>query len=291
MLAKSGTPFDSDQHLFEIKWDGLRATVYVDRGSYRVVSRRGHDMTERYPELGELSRLPDGTVLDGELVALDHSGKPSFRAVLSRQQARSPLRIKHAAQSTPTTLIAFDLLYQGHESILAMPFHERRSRLVETIDSLSASVVVVSDGVIGPGKRYFSEIVARDLEGLVAKRLNSPYLAGRRSDAWIKIRRRSSLLCAIVGYVPKGDDFESLIIATDDDGELVCVGRVGGGFSESVRDEVNRLLKANEATEPLIACRHAGRWLRAGLFCSVNFLERTHTGDLREPVFERIIDA
>ena len=123
----------------------------------------------------------------------------------------------------------------------------------------------------------------------MAKRLDSRYMAGKRSDAWIKMRKRSSVLCAIIGYVPKGDGFESLILATDEAGQLSCVGRVGNGFDATLRRELTPLLRSHECDDPLIPCDEGGQWLRAGLYCSVRFLERTSSGNLREPIFERLV--
>ena len=289
MLAKPGSAFDSDEHLFEVKWDGIRAVAYIDSDGYRLLSRRGTDMTQRYPEFTFLGDFPAGTVLDGELIVLNAQGKPEFRAVLTREQARSPFRHKTLAQRTPANFVVFDQLYSDGRSLMRRPLHERRSRLIETAQHRPDDRLVVSDGVIGPGKEFFDQIVAQDMEGLVAKRLEVRYLPGQRTDEWIKARKSSKVLCAIIGYVPKGDDFESLIVATDDEGELRCVGRVGTGFPDPLRADLNVLLRENACGEPLVPCAFKGCWVRAGLYCSVRYLERTRAGELREPVFEELI--
>jgi bifunctional non-homologous end joining protein LigD len=291
MLATTGSPFDSDEHFFEIKWDGLRTTVYVDQGSYRLKSRRGIDVTDRYPEFQCFETLPEGTILDGELVVLDGDGRPNFRAALRREQARSPRRVGGPARSAPATLIVFDQLFKAYQPLVRETLRVRRQALLETVNEFAEPTMILSDGITGPGKAYFEEVVANQLEGLVAKRLDSRYLAGRRSDAWIKMRKRSSILCAIIGYVPKDEDFESLILATDDDGELRCVGRVGSGFNAVQRKELASLMRSRHADQPLISCSEKGQWLTAGLFCSIAFLERTARGDLREPVFEKLINS
>ena len=290
MLATTGKPFDSDDYLFEIKWDGIRVSVYVEDGAYRLKSRKGNEMTGRYPELDGLASLPEGTLLDGELVVLNERGLPDFRAVLSREQARAPLRIQQSARSSPTTLIIFDQLYAEFSPLVDEPFHVRRQRLLDTIETCESPRLIPSDGVVGPGQAYFEEVVAAGLEGLVAKRLDASYQVGHRSESWIKMRRRSSLLCTIIGYVPSGDDFESLIVASDDHGMLRCVGRVGNGFDRALRGELNELLRDRHCDEPLIESAERGQWVKAGLYCSVAFLERTATGYLREPVFERLVD-
>lgn len=289
MLATSGKPFDSEDYLFEIKWDGVRVSVYVEDGAFRMRSRRGNDMTGRYPELDGLASLPGGTVLDGELVVLNDQGLPDFAAVLSREHARSPLRIQQSARVKPTTLIVFDLLYTDYGSTFEQPFNRRREQLAGLLERHELDRVILSDGVVGPGESYFREVVTAGLEGLVAKRLDSTYQVGRRSESWIKMRRRSSMLCAIIGYVPSGDDFESLIVASDEAGALRCVGRVGNGFDRALRDDLNARLRKLHCEQPLIDCAESGQWVRAELYCSVAFLEQTASGNLREPVFERLI--
>src|SRR5216683_7608953 len=111
MLAKPGVPFDSPEHLFEVKWDGTRALAFVDSRGYRLVNRHRADVTDRYPELGLLNDLPRGIVLDGEVVVL-RQGKPDFGLLLSRNQARSPLKIQFLARILPVTYVVFDLLYE-----------------------------------------------------------------------------------------------------------------------------------------------------------------------------------
>ena len=291
MLAESGEPFDSDEHLFEIKWDGIRAMAYIEGGSYRLMSRRQVDVTERYPELDFLSDLPSGTLLDGELVVLDDDGKPDFRAVLSREQARTTPRYHALSRARAATFIVFDQLYRDFESLIEQPLRDRRQQLLETTEPWTSERFAVSDGVIGPGRDFFQQIVARDMEGVVAKRLTSRYSPGRRSDSWIKMRKSSNIVCAIIGYVPKGDDFESLIVAAENEGQLRCVGRVGNGFDAPLRDQINRLVREHECSEPLIDCEEKGQWLDPVLYCSVRFLEFTHDGMLREPVFERLISS
>ena len=113
MLSKIGSPFDSDEHLFEIKWDGIRALASIEMGTYRLQSRRASDLLPRYPELSFLADLEPGLVLDGELVVLKNS-LPDFSAVLRREQARSSMRIRSLARSTPVTYVIFDLLYSDH---------------------------------------------------------------------------------------------------------------------------------------------------------------------------------
>jgi ATP-dependent DNA ligase len=187
MLAKPGVPFDSSEHLFEIKWDGTRVLAFVDSRGYRLINRHRADVTDRYPELGFLHDLPAGVVLDGEVVVL-RQGKPDFGLLLSRNQARAPLKIKFRARILPVTYVVFDLLYERYESLLARPLGTRRKRLEKLIQGCAHPRLVFSQGVVGPGKAFFSQICHQGLEGMMAKRLVSRYRPGRRTDAWIKIK-------------------------------------------------------------------------------------------------------
>src|SRR5690242_13667915 len=123
MLARHGEPFDSDDWLFEVKWDGVRAVAYVERDGWRMHSRHRRDLAGRYPELEELRRLPPGLILDGELCALGADGKPDFHAALTREAARGR-RQALAARSQPITFVAFDLLYRDFAPLLERPLRE-----------------------------------------------------------------------------------------------------------------------------------------------------------------------
>jgi ATP-dependent DNA ligase len=187
MLAKSGDPFDSPEHLFEVKWDGTRVLAFVDSRGYRLVNRHRADVTDRYPDLGFLGTLPAGTVLDGEVVVL-RQGKPDFGLLLSRNQTRAPLKIQSLARTLPATYVVFDLLYDQFESLFALPLDTRRERLEKLMRRSAHPRLVFSQGVVGPGKAFFAEVCRLGLEGVMAKCLASRYLPGRRTDAWIKMK-------------------------------------------------------------------------------------------------------
>jgi len=189
MLAKPGAPFDSSEHLFEIKWDGTRVLAFVDTRGHRLVNRHRADVTDRYPELGFLDELPAGIVLDGEVVVL-RQGKPDFGLLLSRNQTRASFRIQFLARILPVTYVVFDLLYERYESLLAQPLSTRRKRLERLIQGC-APQLAFSQGVVGSGKAFFAEICRQGLEGMMAKRLDSHYRPGRRTNAWIKIKPKA----------------------------------------------------------------------------------------------------
>jgi bifunctional non-homologous end joining protein LigD len=185
MLAKRGVPFDSSEHLFEIKWDGTRALAFVDSHGYRLVNRHRADVTDRYPELGFLNDLPAGIVLDGEVVVL-RRGKPDLRLLLCRNQARASLKIHSLARTFPATYVVFDLLFDRFESLTALPLWARRERLERVVRACVNPRLVFSEGIVGSGRAFFEAVCRQGLEGVVAKRLDGRYRPGRR--AWVKIK-------------------------------------------------------------------------------------------------------
>ena len=282
MLAKPGPPFDADDHLFEIKWDGLRALAFRDRDGIRVRGRRGADLGPRFPDLAGLEALEPGIVLDGEIVVL-REGRPDFAAAMSRVHARARLRIEGLARTSPATYVVFDLLYHRFRSVMDRDLAERRRLLARLVRSRGA--LVVSDGVVGAGRRYFEETRALGFEGVVAKRLASPYRPGKRTDDWTKIKAAAKLQCAILGYVTDGGDLKSLILAAEEGGRLRCVGRVGSGLTRPMRTRILDLCRARSRATPFVPCEERGRWVEPGLLCTVSYLERTRSGFLRGPVF------
>ena len=228
-------------------------------------------------------------MLDGELVVLREDGRPEFRAILSRENA-SAAGVAAAAKKNPVVYVAFDMLYARGESLLDAPLTVRRERLLETVKAAGQPRLMASDGVVGDGLALFEAASEQQVEGIVAKRLDAPYQPGQRGDAWQKIKPIKSIHCLVLGYEPDGPrDFKSLIVATDFDGELQCVGRVGSGIGETQRRELRELLFARAADAPLIETGMTGCWVQPGIFCTVSYLERTNSGNLRAPVFKGLV--
>jgi DNA ligase D-like protein (predicted ligase) len=291
MLARIGEPFDDPDWLFEIKWDGVRAIAYVEGGTMRLHGRRRRDLAGRYPELRGLLALPDGTVLDGELAVLRPDGRPDFSAMIARENA-SAARAEAAAGSQPVTYVVFDLLYAGGEPLLRLPLAARRERLQGLLAAAADPRLVLSEGVVGCGRDLFAAACERGLEGIVAKRLGSRYEPGERSGAWQKIKPVQAVHCLILGFEPDGErDFKSLIVATDFDGRLQCVGKVGSGLDRAAKSSLLPQMLARRTRAPLVETDLAGVWIEPGLFCRVSFLERTASGSLRAPVFLGMAEA
>ena len=188
MLAQAvPRPFDSDRYRFEVKWDGIRCLAFIEEGRIRLQSRQLLDMTGQFPELAALGALPAGTVLDGELIIFADN-RPCLSAIQGRAQLHNRQRIRLLSQKRPVTFMVFDLLYARGQCLMPDPLAERRIALQETLSGVHTSQVVITDGVPREGLRYFEGIQKMGLEGMVAKDIASPYLPGKRSASWIKIK-------------------------------------------------------------------------------------------------------
>lgn len=290
MLAVAGRPFDSTEHFFEFKWDGYRAGAMIENGKVRLMSRNGLDLAARYPGLAPLALLPQGLALDGEIVAF-RDGRPDFS-----------LLQQHGPRSDPATVrfVAFDVMYEDFESRLDLPFSRRRQILERIVERARRPELVLSEGLPAEGQALYRQACEQGLEGVVSKRLSSPYASGRRNGAWVKIKRRLHLQAVIIGYIEKpGPDFQSLLVAGNrlpgeeagaEPGALRYLGRVGGGFTENLRARINVLLQERPRRTPLVPCLEKARWIEPGLYCEVSFAELTSAGLLRAPVFERLIE-
>ena len=188
LAAAAPEPFDSEDYRFELKWDGIRCLAFVENGKVRLQSRHLTDFTAHFPELNDLRKLRSGTVLDGELVVM-RAGKSSLSAIQERVQLQMTHRIQRLSRSAPAVYVAFDLLYLEYRSLLQEPFIRRRTALETVIRKAAPPNVAVVDCVHGQGKQFFAAVAGLALEGIVAKYIHAPYLPGRRSRNWLKIKR------------------------------------------------------------------------------------------------------
>jgi DNA ligase D-like protein (predicted ligase) len=296
MLASAGQPFDSEKHLFEIKWDGIRTLGFFDEGKARLQSRKLTDSTIRYPEIQEaLLQLPGEGVLDGEIIVLK-DGKPSFESVLEREQIRTAEKALLRARRQPAIYMVFDVLYLGGRRLMDAPLVKRREMLSGFLNRNETGFIVESTFILERGTDYYREAMNRELEGIMAKELESPYVPGKRTDHWIKIKAKNMLDCVVLGTViePASGRVRSLVLGTYREGLLIWMGNVGSGLDA-------RTLEAL-ATEivPLAGDRPKGlevsapgkvRWLRPALVARVKYLELTREGHLRAPVFIGFVDS
>lgn len=280
MLAATSDPFDDASFLFDVKWDGVRALTAIAKGAWRVTGRQGADYTERYPELREaLRRLPSGTMLDGELVAI-RDGRPDFRALMQRH-SRRPRPGPFLPE--PVQYVVFDVLYFRGQSLLDRPLQERRILLQEHLPSVPC--VTLCQSVVGNGTAFFQSALAVGHEGIVAKKLHSSYLPNQRGPSWRKIKEKIDLPCVVIGFRAKGTELQNLLMASLLDGKLTVAGAVELGIHEAAA--LLKRLDALRIPHPAVPCRSPATWVKPELFCTVRFCGWRPGGSWRDPVLLR----
>jgi bifunctional non-homologous end joining protein LigD len=300
MLAvDGGQAFDDPDWLFELKWDGVRAIATVTRpgagqdGSTRLHSRAGNDITAGYPELAGLWErvVARNAVLDGELVAFDAQGRPSFERLQQRMHVRDAAAIERLRRTIPVVYLAFDLLAVDGELLVGRPLRERLDRLDRVL--VPGSAVQRSEPTASEGVALFEAVREQGLEGLIAKRADSVYQPGTRSADWrkLKVRRRTEVV--IGGWAPgersRAGTFGALLIGLYDEGLLRFLGKVGTGFTDAELRRLRERLAPLTADDPPFADppRERGAvWVRPELVCEVEYAEVTSAPRLRAPAYK-----
>ncbi|MBC3844648.1 hypothetical protein GXW82_44080 [Streptacidiphilus sp. 4-A2] len=300
MLASPGSiPRDPTAWAFEVKFDGMRVGSYLDGAhGLRLLTRNGNPATDRFPELAELLELLPGrnAVLDGEIVAADDQGRPDFGRLQQRMTLRRPAEIRAAMARIPVTLLLFDVPWLDGRPLTELTYRGRRE-VLETLP-LHGERVQVPPAWPGSAAQEASAWT-RDhgLEGLIAKRLTSPYQPGARSRDWIKIKHVKSLDATIGAWVPGGPGgtmVKSLLLGVPAEQGLRFVGAVGTGFSQAERRALAALLRRLAApTSPFEGPWRAGlergeiiRFVRPRVQGEVEYAHFTAHGHLRHPVWK-----
>jgi bifunctional non-homologous end joining protein LigD len=292
MLAGSRErPFSSPDWLYEIKYDGVRVLAHRQDDAVALYGRKGQTFTVRYPEVTRALRaLPlRRFLLDGEIVALDGDGRPSFQRLQERMHLTHPIEIERARAGTPVTGVFFDALALDGHDLRAVPLGERKACLALVVPP--RGVARYGDHVVGRGEAFYDACSERRLEGVVAKRIASRYVPGRSRD-WLKIKCELRQEFVIGGFTdPQGarGHFGALHLGLYDRDRLVYVSKVGTGFDDAaLRRLTERLRPLARATSPFAVGGPAGRghhWVEPALVCEVRFTEWTHDGGLRHPTF------
>jgi bifunctional non-homologous end joining protein LigD len=295
-LAKT-LPKDEDAYGFEVKWDGVRSIVYVSGGRVRIEARSGIDVTSRYPELRDLGRALGATpaILDGEIVALDpDTGRPSFERLQRRMHVQSESAIRRLRRDVPVVYTIFDLLWLDGHSTMSLPYQERR-RLLEEL-KLAGPAWHTPAYHPGEGSALLEATRAQGLEGVVAKRLDSPYEPGARSRCWLKVKNQLSQEFVIGGWLPGEGSrarLGALLLGVYEGDRLVYAGRVGTGFTEAELDRLLKLLEARRRPDSPFSPPPPVKgaiWVEPDLVAEVEFTEWTRAGILRHPSYKGLRD-
>jgi len=297
MLAKPGELPGDEGWAYEIKWDGIRAVAFVEGGRIKLMSRRKSVITGGYPELSALGRAlgTHEAILDGEIVAFEN-GLPSFQKLQSRMNLTSDAQIRRMAASTPVVYMIFDLLWLDGHSLMEQSYEDRR-RLLGKLE-LTGPAWQTPAYHVGDGAGLLEASKAQGLEGVVAKRLNCPYIPGRRTPGWVKVKNVRSAEVVIGGWTAgdggRAGRLGALSLGFYEDGELVFAGKAGSGFNEAELKRVQGLLEPlARPTSPFTAGlkpEKGTKFVEPQLVASVVYTEMTRDGTLRHPVYKGLRD-
>ena len=296
MLAELGSQDDlkRSHFIFEPKFDGTRVLIYKQKEEIKLINRRGLNISYRYPELKVAGNIEaDQAVLDGELVVFDRTGKPNFYLLAEREHIESRLKIRLRAKLFPATLIVFDVLELNGKPLVRKPLLERK-RILERLVKESERIRLCP--WTKEGRKLWREVRKLGLEGVMAKRIDSPYIP-QRSDYWLKIKLLKTLDVVVCGWTSgRRNGFGSLIVGAYKNGKLVYLGKVGTGFSqEDVKLLVPILKKLEIKTCPFktlpdldLPPDRKAFWTKPKLVCEVRFQQLSPEGIMRAPAFLRL---
>ncbi len=305
-----GVPPAGDAWVHEVKWDGVRILAETRDGAVRLTNRNEIDVTAAYPEIAAtVGDLPDGVVLDGEVIALDGSGRPTLQAMAARMHVRDPGRTAKLSQTTPVTYMVFDVLRVGGHDVTRRPLSERR-RLLESLDVSGVTLPHRGRTVWQVSEQHDDGLAlsqatkAEGLEGVMSKRRDALYVPGGRSESWVKVPNRTEFVAIVGGWIPETgspDRLGALWVGHAADEAtfesrpvLYPLGRVGSGLGHAQRDDLLQVL--HEIERPTCPFEPAPtgpdvrrtRWVEPMLCVQVRYLAITENGTLRQPVLRAL---
>lgn len=294
MLAKeSEEPFNDKDWLYEIKWDGYRAIAEVSNGNVKLYSRNGNTFENSYPIIvDELKKIKSDVVIDGEVVVLNDEGHPEFQLLQHYEENRH----------RPIQFYAFDILFLNGHNTCELTLLERKELLQGIIPK--NEVIKYSDHIMEKGIAFFNVSKEKNLEGIMAKKADSQYYIGKRTNEWLKIKNNKTQEAIIAGYTDPGGArkyFGALVLAIQDEdmptgqgGKLKYIGHTGSGFNQKSLKEMWNLLQPLKQTkspfDEKVKTNMPVTWVKPKLVCEIKFTEVTRDGMLRHPIFLHLRD-
>lgn len=283
-ILSAAIPLDSS-FIYQIKWDGIRGIVHLHPSEFKIYSKNGADITEKYPELHSLQKYFKGksAVLDGELVIFDDKNKPDFKKILSRHLLKTKGKINYSAKNIPIYYLIFDILHLDDKDLTSLDYLNRKKILEENFINNSMSVVV-DDFSDGPS--LFQLMEERNMEGIVAKKKNSPYTYGKHHKDWFKIKIKRKMLVVVGGIKIKNRAPASLAVGIFKSNGLYYVGHVSLGLRQKDLELISQHLDAMKSTtSPFINFDDDtdNQWVKPVLTCHVSYLEKSIHDHLRHP--------
>lgn len=277
-----------------MKWDGVRILAYYDGHQTILMNRKQHLRTPQYPELADTSLYcqAQSVILDGEVIALDDTNKPSFHDVMRRDGIRRLDRVKQVAREIPVVYMVFDILFYNGKSLCSLPFKRRMDILAS---SLRTSETVQAVPFYPDGEALFAVVKAHDLEGIVMKESHSVYVCGARDSHWRKIKNYKDVVAVVCGYTVIGDVPNAIMLGLPDKNDNLCyVATAGPGkLTQAEWAQLHRLLRDSRVEEsPFCAPPAMSReviWTKPTVFVKVQYIEWTATGSLRQPTVQAVV--
>ncbi len=282
-LKEESNPFDSKDYIYEIKFDGIRALIYLDKNTFIIKNRKCYDMTNIYPELESLKDAVGNKkcIFDGEIVVFDN-GKPSFSKLQERALLKNKDKINYFKENMPVTFICFDILYEDKD-LRNLTLKERKKILSKYRDKDN----FIKTKQFKKGINLFKEIKKLDLEGIVAKKINSTYYGDLKTDDWIKIKNIKDDEFYIGGYKDDKDSYVASILVGDFiDNKFKFVSKVTLGKNKDEFKIIKKCKRTKNKFDDFNDNNYI--YIEPKLICSICFLERTSNGHLRHPVFKAL---
>ncbi|HVE78305.1 MAG TPA: non-homologous end-joining DNA ligase, partial [Gemmatimonadaceae bacterium] len=298
----TGVPADPGSWAFEPKYDGIRVLAHASSERVRLVTRNGKDKASQFPEVAEAlrrfaRRVRRPVILDGEVVALAKDAPARFQALQSRMHVKAASDVARHAEATPAALVAFDLLADGDEIFLPLPWSERRERLERRLAAhvspgLRLGDSLRGDAVRGGGEGLLQRARRDGWEGIIAKRVSAPYEPGRRSPAWLKLKVEFRQEFVVGGFTEPRNTRKhlgALLLGYYDGDHFVYAGHMGGGFTheelKAMRARVEPLVRRTPPFDVPPRTNERATWVRPEVVVEVKFSEWTEDGRLRQPIY------
>ena len=293
LLEEIDKPFNSKDYYFEVKLDGARTIAHLSKNGVYLHNKRFVDITATYPELKDINKqVNKECILDGELVILDRDGRPLFSGLQKRAHLKDAKKIKRLASELPAKFVAFDILYIDGKDITNLPLTERKTLLRQTVTP--NSFIELSQGILEKGKELFEIVKANNMEGIVAKRLDSKYLIGKRTHNWLKIKNWKDEDFVIVGFTIESNKPKDLLLAQYKGKNLVLRSSIYFGFSKFDIDTILNFALDNLLHSPpyqitlLKDIKYDVIWIKPKLVCTVEYMLLTDNLGMRQPIFKGI---
>ena len=289
LIGTEGEPFDSEDYIYELKLDGERCIAYLDSDKTVLKNKRNILMLPKVPELTDIHKNTGvRCILDGELAVIK-DGKPDFFEIQKRSMMSNPVKIDMAAKKYPACFTAFDILYYEDRQVTDLPLTERKELLQKVVKSEN-SRFAVSRFIEKNGIAFYNLAKQQELEGIVAKRKDSRYYFDRRTKDWIKIKYLKDDDFVVLGFVPKENNMNSIILGQYKNNQLIYKGHVTLGVGGEPFRKIKSLDETSCPFTEIPKGNENAVWVKHELVCTVKYMMKTENGGMRQPVFKGLRD-